>query len=193
MELTWEQIVNNMFNSKNSSELDLRAFCTYSILKDRIYTEVLSDVLRVLEREGVDVESDIWITVWSKLTSAAIYMMTHTALQYFKNKEDDADNFNIFVYKIFFKDFNERKETLIEYERVNPNLGKGQVVWAMGAQICTAVGRESAFLVTKLTVFWKQIIKIERETTSYILKASLDELKDKVLKLNYIKMQKGKE
>ena len=190
MESTWKQVVNDMFNSKNTTELQLRAFCTYNVLKDRIYTKVLSDVLEVLSNEGVDVESDIWITVWGKLTSATIYLMTQTVLQHFKNKQDDADSFNILVFNTFLKDFNERKETLIEYERVNPSLGNSQVLWALDSQICKAVGREDAFLAIKITTFWEQIAKIEAETTLGILGASFDELKEKMLKLNYVRMQK---
>jgi len=112
-----------MFNSKNTTELQLRAFCTYSVLKDRIYTEVLPDVLEILNSEGLDVESDIWTTVWGKLTSATIYLMTQTVLQHFKSKQDDADSFNVLVFNTFLRDFDERKETLIEYERDNPSLG----------------------------------------------------------------------
>lgn len=190
MESTWKQVVNDMFNSKNTTELQLRAFCTYNVLKDRIYKEVLSDVLEILNSEGLDVESDIWITVWGKLTSATIYLMTQTILQHFKNKQDDADSFNVLVFNTFLRDFDERKETLIEYERDNPSLGDSQVVWALGSQICKAVGREDAFLAMKITKFWEQIAKIEAETTLGILGAFFDELKEKMLKLNYVRMQK---
>jgi len=187
---TWEGIVDNMFNSKNIPELQLRAFCTYNVLKDRIYTEVLSDVLKVLDNEGVDVESDIWITVWGKLTSATIYLMTHAVLQYFKNKSGSADSFNGFVFNIFLKDFDERKETLMEYERDNTAFGHGQVIWAMGSQICKAINREDALLASKINLFWEQVAKVDREVTPRILKASPHELKEEMLKLNFVKMRK---
>lgn len=189
MKPSWEQIVNDIFKSENITELQLRAFCTYNILKDRIYTEVLPEVLKILNKEGLDIES-IWITVWGKLISAAIYLMVQTVSQYFKDNKNDADNFNKLVFATFLEDFNEQKETLLEYEKNNQTLGRGQMIWALGSQICKAIGREDPNLIIKINIlFWEQIAWIEARTTWNILKMPLDKLKEKMLKLNYVKMK----
>lgn len=186
MESTWEQDVNNMFNSKSTTELELRAFCTYFTLKARIYTEVLSDVLEILNSEGLDVERGIWIAVFGKLTGATICVMDRTVLQHFKSKQDDVNSFVAHVFNTFLWDFGERKETLLGYMIANdPSLGDGQVVWPLGSQICEVVGREDASLAMKITTFREQIAKIGAETTLDILGAPFDELKEKMLKLNY--------
>lgn len=190
MDSTWKQLVNNMFDSSNVSGLHKRAFCTYSTLKDRIYAEVLPDVLKILHNEGVGAKSDIWVVVWGKLTSASIYVMIQTVLRYFEDNKDDADDFNLLVINAFLRDFNESKETLMEYGKDNPNLGRGQAVWALGSQICKTVGRRDVFLATKIVTFWEQITKIEAETTSGILRTPIDDVKKKMLKLNYVRVRK---
>lgn len=171
----FKEATKNVFESTSMSEIQKRAFAEYALLEDRTYINILPKVLAILNNENIYLSNDMSIKVWSKIMAFAIYIMTCSILG--KLNRQKADEFNVLVYQMYLRHFEESIETLKEYEKENPTMGDAQPLWTFSKQILEAINREDITLAVKLLPLVEDVNKLDINTTIYCLEASLDDLK----------------
>ena len=179
MTQAYKKIIENWINLKDTVEWQIRGLALYLGLRRIVEETVLPRLIEVLEeRYSIKVADDKIKPICGKILAFGIFVMTRDILNLYSETEL-ADKFNVFVIKIFLNDFDEKKETLLEYEKANPVLKKGQVIWAPGKSVAEVFGKEDFWLAMESSIVCSRFMaEPQAIVTSFIMKAPIEKVKE---------------